>query len=385
MLIELSSDQKVLLNTISRFMKNDVAPISAKMDDAQEMDPSILRKCSELGLFSMIVPFEYGGAGLDLTTFCMVIEEISKTDPAVAVTVQCSGTGLRPLLLGGGDELKKRFLTESVQKGSLWAFAITEPGSGSDTASIKTKAVRSGDKYVLSGRKCFITNGGIADFYLVFASTAPKKGSRGISAFVVPAGTRGLSAGKKEDKMGMRASPTTDLILDDVQLPAENRVGEENEGFSLLMRTLDTSRPTIGAQALGIADGALSYAVAYAKERKQFGRAIVEFQGINFLLSEMATKVESARALLYAVTKSYDDGFRSVSPYAAMTKLLASDVAMAVTTDCLQVMGGYGYMKDHPLERLMRDAKVTQIYEGTNQIQKVVISKWLAKNGYPPA
>lgn len=383
MLIELNSEQKVLLNTISKFVKNDVAPMSAQMDEAQQMNASLLKKCSELGLFSMIVPFEYGGAGVDLTTFCMVIEEISKVDPALGVTVQCSGTGLRPVLLGGDAELKKRVLTETVQKGSLWAFAITEPGAGSDSGSIKTKAVRSGDKYVLNGRKCFITNGGIADFYLVFASTSPKKGNRGMTAFVLPAGTPGLSIGKKENKMGMRASPTTDLVLDDVEVPVENRVGQEDEAFQVLMRTLDTSRPTIGAQALGIADGALSYAVAYAKERKQFGQAIVEFQGVNFLLAEMATKIESARALLYEVTRSYDNGFGRVSPYAAMSKLLASDVAMEVTTGCIQVMGGYGYMKDHPLERLMRDAKVTQIYEGTNQIQKVVISKWLMRNGYP--
>jgi alkylation response protein AidB-like acyl-CoA dehydrogenase len=382
-LIELTSDQKMLLATVSRFMKNEVDPKAAAMDEAQEMDAGVLAKCRELGLFSLIIPSEYGGVGLDLTTYCLVIEEMAKVDAATAVTVQCSGTGLRPIMLVGDPDLKRRILTETVQKGLLWGFAITEPGAGSDTANISTRAERRGDRYVLNGRKCFITNATLADYFLIFANTAPGKGSRGMSAFVAPKGAPGLSLGKRENKMGMRASPTADLILEDLEVPAENRVGPENEAFSVLMRTLDGTRPTIGAQALGLAEGALTYALAYTREREQFGRAIASFQGVQFMLADMATKLESARALLYLTTRLYDQDYATVSPYAAMSKLWASDVAMEVTTNAVQIMGGYGYMKDHPVERMMRDAKLTQIYEGSNQIQRVVVAKWLERRGYP--
>lgn len=382
-MLKLTSDQKMLLNTVARFMEQEVAPLSARMDAEQRMDPDIIRKCQDLGLLSLIVPAEYGGVGLDLTTYCLVIEEIAKVDASVAVTVQCSGTGLRPILLGGGEELKKRLFQQTVQQGLLWGFAITEPDAGSDTAAIRTRAVRQGDEYILNGRKCFITNGGLADWYLIFAMTDPESGSRGMSAFAVPADSPGLSIGKKEDKMGMRASPTTDLIIEDLRVPAGDMVGGENMAFTYLMRTLDGTRPTIAAQALGIAEGALSYTLGYGGQREQFQRPLVEFQGLQFMLSEMATRVESARALLYMTCAMYDRDQPEVSPFAAMSKLWATDVAMRVTTDAVQLMGGYGYLKDHPVERMMRDAKLTQIYEGTNQIQRVVISKWLNKKGYP--
>ncbi|MGD8562642.1 MAG: acyl-CoA dehydrogenase family protein [Desulfarculaceae bacterium] len=382
-MVELTGDQKMLLSTVAKFMKNDVAPLAGKMDEEQLMDKALLKQCGELGLFSLIIPPEYGGVGLDLTTYCLVIEEIAKVDASVAVTVQCSGTGLRPVLLAGEPELKKRVFLETVQKGLLWGFAITEPDAGSDTASIKSKAVKKGDKYILNGRKCFITNGGIADYYLIFALTEPKRRGRGMSAFVVPASSEGLSVGKKENKMGMRASPTTDLIMEDLEVPESNRVGPENDAFTALMRTLDGTRPTIAAQALGIAEGALAFSLAYAQQREQFGQPLIAKQGIQFMLADMATQVEAARALLYQTTSLYDQGFPDVSPLAAMSKLLATDAAMRVTTDAVQIMGGYGYTKDYPVERMMRDAKLTQIYEGTNQIQRVVISKWLQKKGYP--
>jgi len=384
-LLNLSRDQKMLLASVSRFMAREVAPLAAGMDEEQRMDPELVGKCAELGLFSLIVPAEYGGAGLDLTTYCLVIEEMAKVDASTAVMVQCSGTGLRPINLSGSPSLKERLFTETVQKGLLWAFALTEPEAGSDAASIRTRARRQGDRYLLNGRKCFITNGDIADYYLIFALTGPEPESREMSAFVVPAGAPGLAVGRKENKMGMRASATTDLIMEDLEVPAEDRVGPEGRAFPVLMRTLDGTRPTIAAQAVGLAEAALAYALAYAKERKQFGRALVEFQGLQFMLSEMATKVESARALLYQTTAMYDRGHPSVSPYSAMSKLLATDTAMNVTTDAVQLMGGYGYMKDHPVERMMRDAKLTQIYEGTNQVQRLVISKWLQRNGYPLA
>ncbi|MBW1712245.1 MAG: acyl-CoA dehydrogenase family protein [Deltaproteobacteria bacterium] len=373
----------MLLNTVAKFMDQEVAPLASKMDKEQEIDREVIRKCADLGLFSLIIPHEYGGVGLDLTTYCLVIEEISKVDASIGVTVQCSGTGLRPVILAGEHQLKKRVFSETIQNGLVWAFAITEPEAGSDTASIRSRAVRVKDKYILNGRKCFVTNGNLADYYCIFAMTEPQLKSRGMSAFVVPPGSPGLSVGKKEDKMGMRASPTTDLIMEDLEVPAKNIVGAENEAFPILMRTLDGTRPTIGAQALGIAEGALSYALTYANQRQQFGQPISHFQGIQFMLSEMATKVESARALLYMTTALYDQDFPEVSPFSAMSKLWATDVAMSVTTDAVQVMGGYGYMKDHPVERMMRDAKLTQIYEGSNQIQRVVISKWLQKKGYP--
>jgi len=381
--LKLSNDQKMLLNTVAKFMDQEVAPLASKMDKEQEIDREVIRKCADLGLFSLIIPHEYGGVGLDLTTYCLVIEEISKVDASIGVTVQCSGTGLRPVILAGEHQLKKRVFSETIQNGLVWAFAITEPEAGSDTASIRSRAVRVKDKYILNGRKCFVTNGNLADYYCIFAMTEPQLKSRGMSAFVVPPGSPGLSVGKKEDKMGMRASPTTDLIMEDLEVPAKNIVGAENEAFPILMRTLDGTRPTIGAQALGIAEGALSYALTYANQRQQFGQPISHFQGIQFMLSEMATKVESARALLYMTTALYDQDFPEVSPFSAMSKLWATDVAMSVTTDAVQVMGGYGYMKDHPVERMMRDAKLTQIYEGSNQIQRVVISKWLQKKGYP--
>ena len=382
-MLKLSSDQKMLLATIAKFMTREVAPIAAKMDEEQEMDPVIISKCAELGLFSLIIPTEYGGVGLDLTTYCLVIEEMAKVDASTAVMVQCSGTGLRPILLAGSQAQKKRIFADTVQKGLLWAFAITEPGAGSDAASVTSRAVRKGGRYILNGRKCFITNGDVAQYYLIFALTGSGPQSRDMSAFVVPAGSPGLTVGKKENKMGMRASATTDLIMEDLEVPLEDRVGKEGEAFPVLMRTLDGTRPTIAAQALGIAEAALAYSLDYAKEREQFGRTLIEFQGLQFMLSEMATRIESARALLYMTTALYDQDHPSVSPYAAMSKLLATDTAMSVTTDAVQIMGGYGYMKDHPLERMMRDAKLTQIYEGTNQIQRLVISKWLQRNGYP--
>ena len=382
-MLKLSNDQKMLLNTVARFMKNDVAPVAARMDDEQRMDPEIIKKCSELGLFSLIIPTEYGGIGLDLTTYCLVIEEMAKVDAATAVMVQCSGTGLRPVNLSGSHELKKRLFNRTARHGLLWAFAITEPDSGSDTASIRTRAVKKNGRYIINGRKCFITNGDIADYYLIFALTDPEKRNRGMSAFVAPADSPGLTVGKKENKMGMRASATTDLILENLEVPEENLVGKENEAFPVLMRTLDATRPTIAAQALGIAESALAYSLGYTRERKQFGKALNEFQGLQFMQAEMATRIESARALLYMTTSLFDRDSSSVSPYSAMSKLLATDTAMSVTTDAVQLMGGYGYMKDHPVEKMMRDAKLTQIYEGTNQVQRVVISKWLDRKGYP--
>jgi alkylation response protein AidB-like acyl-CoA dehydrogenase len=379
----LTGDQKLMLETVRKFMLKEVAPYSQEMDEDQYFKPELKQKFKDLGLFSAIVPVKHGGMGLDLTSFCLVIEEISKVDAAIGVVIQDHGTGLRPLLLCNDESLKKEMFSNVAKNGISIGFAITEPQAGSDTASITTRAVRNGKNYILNGRKTFITNAGISDYYIVFALTTPEARHRGMSAFLVDGGSPGLEIGKKENKLGLRASPTADLILEDVIVPEKYRIGEENNGFLLLMETLDASRPTIAAQGLGIAEAALKYAIKYAGERHQFGKPIIDFQGLEFLIVDMATQIEAARALLYKTTRLYDEGFEDVTPYSAMSKLLCTDVAMRVTTDAVQVLGGYGCMKDHPVERMMRDAKVTQIYEGTNQIQRVIIGRSIKKKGYP--
>jgi len=381
--ITLKNDQKMMLETIRKFMVKEVAPYSQEMDETQTFRLELKEKFAKLGLWSAIIPIEFGGMGLDLTSYCLVIEEISKVDASMGVIIQDNGTGLRPLLLCHDQSLKKEIFSLLVNKGGSIGFAITEPQAGSDTASITTKAVRNGGDYVLNGRKTFITNAGISDYYIVFALTDPKARHRGMSAFVVDGFSDGVHVGKKENKLGLRASPTADIILEDVVVPEKYRIGEENRGFYLLMKTLDASRPTIAAQGLGIAEGALAYAINYAKEREQFAQPIIKFQGIQFMIAELMTQVEASRALLYETTRLYDEGFENVTPFSAMCKLLCTDVAMKVATDAVQILGGYGCMKDHPLERMMRDAKVTQVYEGTNQIQRVVIANSLKRKGYP--
>jgi len=379
----LTGDQKMMIEAVRKFMIKEVAPHSQEMDETQVFRLELKQKFRELGLYSAIVPVKYGGLGLDLTSFCLVIEEISKGDAAVGVIIQDHGTGLRPILLCNDEHLKKDVFSRVARDGISIGFAITEPQAGSDTASITTRAVLNGGDYTLRGRKTFITNAGISDYYIVFALTDQKARHRGMSAFLVYGDSPGLEIGKKENKLGLRASPTADLILEDVVVPEKYRIGEENKGFLLLMKTLDASRPTIAAQGLGIAEAALEYAIRYAGERDQFGKPIIDFQGLQFLIADMATQIEAARALLYKATRLYDEGFEDVTPYSAMSKLFCTDVAMRVTTDAVQILGGYGCMKDHPVERMMRDAKVTQIYEGTNQIQRVIIGRSIKRKGYP--
>jgi len=382
-MIALTDEQKLMLETIRKFMAKEVAPFSQEMDETQNFRMELKEKFNRLGLYSAIVPVKFGGLGLDLTGLCLVIEEISKVDAAMGVVIQDNATGLRPILLCDDQTLQKEIFSLVVGQGASIGFAITESHAGSDTASISTRAARSGEDYIINGRKTFITNAGISDYYVVFALTDPPARHKGMSAFLVAADTPGLGLGKKENKLGLRASPTADLILEDVTVPGKFRIGEENAAFLLLMKTLDASRPTIAAQALGIAEAALAYAIQYAREREQFGQPIIDFQGLQFMIADLATQVESARALLYKTTGLYDEGFENVTPYSAMSKLLCTDVAMRVTTDAVQVLGGYGCMKDYPVERMMRDAKITQIYEGTNQIQRIVIGKSIKRSGYP--
>lgn len=379
----LSTDQRMMLETVRKFMVKEVAPFSQEMDETQTFRLELKEKCARLGLYSAIVPIDFGGMGLDLTSFCLLIEEISKVDASIGVMIQDNGTGIRPLLLCDDQALKAKMYSLVVNHGVTIGFAITEPQAGSDTASITTRAVRSGGDYILNGRKTFITNAGLSDYYIVFALTDSQARHRGMSVFIVEANSAGLNVGKKENKLGLRASPTADLVLEDVKVSETYRIGPENSGFRLLMKTLDATRPTIAAQALGIAEGALTYVLNYTREREQFGRPIIEFQGLQFMLADMATQIEASRALLYQTTEFYDEEYEKVSPFSAMSKLICTDTAMKVTTDAVQLMGGYGCMKDHPVERMMRDAKVTQIYEGTNQIQRLVIMKSLKKGGYP--
>jgi len=311
-----------------------------------------------------------------------VVEEIAKACASSALIVAVQELGMLPIMIGGNEGQKRRFLPKIASGEHIVAYALTEVSSGSDAlGSMKTRAVRRGDNYVLDGQKIWITNGSVADIICVFAVTNPEAGSRGVSAFVIEKGTPGFSVGKLEKKMGIRGSPTVELIFSDCEVPATNRLGEEGEGFKIAMRVLDKSRPGIAAQALGIAAGALEYATGYAKERIAFGKPIGQHQGVGFMLADMKTEVESARLMLYEAARRCDAGGPDVTLWAAMAKLKCGDVAMSVTTDAVQVLGGFGYSSDYPVERMMRDAKITQIYEGTQQIQRLVISRGLVGRG----
>jgi butyryl-CoA dehydrogenase len=334
---------------------------------------------AEVDLFATLVPEEYGGFGGTMTmNMVLVTEELSKACGGIALSYAGTALGVLPILIAANDEQRERFLPDVATGNRLCAFAITEPQAGSDAGGIRTTAIKDGDHYVLNGTKQWITNGGEAEIYTIVALTNPAKGPRGASVLVVEKDTPGFSFGKKEDKMGIRASATRELIFEDCRVPAENLLGREGTGFITTMKTFDASRPGVGAQALGIAQGALDMAVDYAIGRRQFGHPVSSFQGLRFMLADMAMKVEASRSLIYSVAR-YIDTQPKARPtmYSAMAKCFAGDTAMEVTTDAVQVFGGYGYMRDYPIEKYMRDAKITQIYEGTNQIQREEISKIL--------
>jgi alkylation response protein AidB-like acyl-CoA dehydrogenase len=325
---------------------------------------------------ALAVPSEYGGQGADVVTQAVMIEEVARACASTAVTMLISKLAMLPVMNFGSEELKQRYLPRIASGEAQASYCLSEPDAGSDVASMTTRAVRDGDHYVLSGTKYWITNAGISDFYTVFAKTDPDAGHRGISCFVVEKDW-GVKVPKLEHKLGLRASPTGEVLFDEVRVPVENLVGEEGRGFYIAMHTLDRSRPTIGAQAVGIAQGALDYAAGYLQRRQQFGRPLSEFQGLQFMIADMAMRVEAARGLVYRACAAVDAGDPDgeLSSLGAMAKCFASDVAMQVTTDAVQLLGGYGYSRDFPVERFMRDAKITQIYEGTNQVQRIVISK----------
>lgn len=378
---QLTEEQEMLRQIVKRLVEDKVAPRAAEIDEKDEYPWDLKELIAEQGLLGAGIPEEYGGTGAGLPAVCLAVEEIAKASASASLIVAAQELGMMPILVGGSEEQKQKYLPGIADGDQIAAFALTEPNAGSDAAGVKTKAVREGDKYLISGQKCFITNGSIADVFTVFASTNPKEGLKGLSAFIVEKGYPGLSIGKKEHKMGIRGSDTTEVIFDNCPVPVENLMGREGQGFKIAMMTLDRTRPVIGAQAVGIAQGALDYASNYAKERVQFGKPIAAFQGIQFMLADMCTKIEAARQLVYKAAFLIEDSelnntpISEISLFSSMCKLFASDTAMQVTVDALQILGGYGYMKEYPLERMMRDAKITQIYEGTNQVQRVVIAK----------
>lgn len=370
-------DERALIDAIREIAQERIAPRAAEIDSTGEFPWDIKELLAQQDILAMPFPTEYGGIGASELAIVMAIEELARCCATSSLLLAVQQLGSAPILLAGSDEQKRNYFPRLASGEWMVAFGLTEAGSGSDAAAMQTRAVRKGDKYILNGAKRFITNGGLAQVNSIFAITDPNQGTRGISAFIVEKDFPGFAVGRVEDKMGIKGSQTAELLFTECEVPVENLLGREGDGFKIAMMTLDRTRPGIGAQAVGIAQGALDLAVSYSKQRVQFNRPIAENQGIQFMLADMATKVEAARLLVYNAAEMIDSGGPSVSKYSAMAKMFASDAAMDVTNDAIQVLGGYGYMKEYPAERMMRDAKITQIYEGTNQIQRLVIARAL--------
>jgi len=374
--LSLSDEQKALRDLARQFTQNEIVPVAAEADRNEEYPWEVVEKAHAIGLINITVPEEYGGGGLGYFEDSLVAEEIAAGCAGIYSSFVASTLALTPLNLAATPEQMERFMKPFCAEPALAAFCLTEAGAGSDVAGVRTRARRDGDFYILNGTKRFITNGGVARLYTVTATLDPGLRHRGLVILMVPSDLRGVSAGKKEDKMGQRAASTAEVIFEDVRVPVENRLGEEREGFELLMETLDKIRAEVGAAAVGVARAAMEAAVRYAKEREQFGQPIASFQGIQFMLADMAIKVEAARLLVWQAAWMADQGLRN-SYESAIAKCFAADSAMKITTDAVQVFGGYGYMKEYPVEKYMRDAKLLQIYEGTSEIQRLVISRWL--------
>lgn len=375
--LRFTEEQEMMRKMVRDFAQTEVAPFVERMDQHDEFPREILNKMAELGLMGITIPEEYGGAGMDYTSYIIAINEISKVSATVGVILSVhTSVGTNPILYFGTEEQKKKYIPKLAAGEYLGAFALTEPNAGSDAASLKTRAVRDGDSYILNGSKIFITNGGEADTYIVFAITDPEKGSKGISAFIVEKDTQGFFVGKNEHKMGLHGSKTVQLTFEDCRVPAENILGAEGEGFKVAMSNLEYGRIGIAAQSLGIAEAALAAAVGYAKDRKQFGKPIALQQGIGFKLADMATAVEASKLLVYRAANLKANGI-PCGQEASMAKLFASRTAMEVAIEAIQVFGGYGYTKEYPVERYFRDAKICEIYEGTSEIQRIVINRKL--------
>ena len=374
------TETQVMIRDLARQIAEEkIKPVRAHYDEANEFPHEIMKIFAQADLCGLYIEEKYGGMGGGIMELTLAVEEFSKVCSGIALCLAATGLGTFPIILFGNEAQKQKYLTKIAKGESMAAFGLTEAEAGSDAGGIQTTAVRDGDFYVLNGTKQWITNGGEADVYSVVCKTNKAKGARGASAIIVEKGTPGFTFGKKENKMGIRASATRELVFQDCRVPVANLLGREGMGFIVAMKTLDFSRPGVAAQALGIAAGALDEAVQYSRQRRQFGKPICSFQGIQFMLADMATQVEAARLLVYQAARAIDRGEKDVGKISAMCKLFASDTAMRVTTDAVQVFGGYGYMKEYPVEKMMRDAKITQIYEGTNQIQREVIGLSLIK------
>lgn len=375
MSFDLSKEHQEIKREIHKLAQEKIKPRAIEIDEQEEYPMDIFKLLGDYGYIGANMPEAYGGADLDLLSFCTIVEEIARVCASSSQVAVVQELGSLPIMIGGSPSLKERFLPDLATGKKIAAYALTEPHAGSDVQSLSTQAERDGDSYVLNGAKMFISHGNVADVFSVFAQT-----EKGITAFVVEKGTPGLEIGKLEKKMGIKGSPTAQVYFENCRIPAENRIGEEGEGWMIAMKTFDKSRPTVAAQALGIAQGAYDVAVEYVQEREQFGKSIASFQGLQFMLADMATQIEAARGLVYRAASKVNDLTATgknpeLTQASSMAKLFASDVAMKVTTDAVQLLGGYGYIQDYQVERMMRDAKITQIYEGTNQIQRVIIAK----------
>jgi len=373
----LTEEQMMIKDLARKVAEERILPARAKLDEEERFPWELIKDLAQADLFGIYIPEEYGGLGGGCFEYCLAIEEVARVCIGVTTTYAASALGAYPILLFGSEEQKQKYLPEIATGKRLGAFAITEANAGSDAGAILTTATRDGDHYILNGTKQWITNGGEAEIYTVIAITDREKGARGASAFIVEKGDPGFNFGKKEKKMGIRTSATRELIFDECRIPKERLIRREGMGFIIAMKVFDISRPGIGALAVGLAQGALDLAVTYAKERVQFGKPIISFQAIQHMLADMATNIEAARALVYATAKFVDSNPKDASKESAMAKMFSSDMAMKVTTDAVQILGGYGYMRDYPAEKMMRDAKILQIYEGTNQIQRNIIGQAL--------
>ena len=382
MTYQLTEEQQMLKDTVSRIAKEQIAPGAALRDEEAKFPWDMVDVLRENGLFGADFPEKYGGSEMGLFSLCLIIEEIAKVCASTSVILLVHELGTMPIMLAGNDEQKARYFPKLASGENLIAFGLTEPNAGSDVSGLRTKAVKNGDEYVLTGTKMFISHADVADVICIAARTETAlPGPKGTGIFIVEKGTPGLSIGKHENKMGIRGSSTVEIILEDVRVPASNILMGEDKGFSILMKTLDITRIPVAVQAVGIAQGALDYAVQYTKERTQFGKPIFSFQGLQWMMADMATQVEAARQLTYKAAASFerlpknlDRVPKEMIRSSAMAKLFAADTAMKVTTDAVQLLGGYGYVKEYPVERMMRDAKITQIYEGTSQVQKIIIA-----------
>jgi len=376
----LLNEEQIMIRDLARQVAREkIKPVAAKYDEEGIFPWDIVKVMAQSDLFGIYIEEKYGGTGGGVMELALATEELSKACGGISLALAATALGTFPIILFGTEEQKQKYLPDIAKGKKLAAFALTEAGAGSDAAAVSTTAEKKGDCYVLNGTKQWITNGGEAEVYTVVATVDRSKGARGAATFIVEKGTPGFEFGKKEDKMGIRASATRELVFTDCKIPKENLLGKEGAGFIVAMKTFDQSRPGVASQAVGIAQGALDLTVEYVKERKQFGKSISSFQGVQFMLADMATQIEAARALVYATARMVDSGAKKISKDSAISKLFASDMAMKVTTDCVQLFGGYGYMRDYPIEKYMRDAKITQIYEGTNQIQRTVIALNLIK------